>query len=62
MCVCVRARVWQGKSLGSEGAVQLSDGHQHAWRAPQGRLQSQDLGKHLAEWRTVPAAARAGGS
>lgn len=26
----------------------LSDGHQHAACARQGRLQSQDLGKHLA--------------
>lgn len=34
-CVCVRARMWRGsKSLGSEGTVQLSDGHQHARRAP----------------------------
>ena len=51
MCVCARARarvrVWRGKSLSSEGTVQLSDRHQHARRAPQGRLQSQDLGKHL---------------
>lgn len=46
-CVCARVPVWRGKSLGSEGTVQLSDGHQHARRAPQGRLQSQDLGKHL---------------
>ena len=53
VCVCVcararaRARVGWGKSLSSEGTVQLSEVHRHARRAPQGRLQSQDLGKHL---------------
>ena len=47
VCACARACVGQGKSLGSQGTVQLSDGHRHARRAPQGRLQSQDLGKHL---------------
>ena len=47
LSACARACVGQGKSLGSQGTVQLSDGHRHARRAPQGRLQSQDLGKHL---------------
>lgn len=41
--------VWWGwKRPDGEGTGQLADGHWHAACAWQGRLQSQDLGKHLA--------------
>lgn len=40
--------MWRGKRPDWEGTGRLSDGHRHAACALQGRLQSQDLGKHLA--------------
>lgn len=45
MCVCVGG---VAKRPGGEGTAQLSDGHRRATCAWQGRLQSPDLGKHLA--------------
>lgn len=49
-CVCVYARAcaWWLRRPGGEGTGQLSDGHRCAACIRQGRLQSPDLGKHLA--------------
>lgn len=48
VCVCARACAWWLRRPGGEGTGQLSDGHRCAACIRQGRLQSPDLGKHLA--------------